>query len=71
MNPKLVLIGGVVIGGIVLSIPFIYSGMKKNDYDTLAQGIQNAKRRGGVWIEEDFKKRKVSSYAERYVKGDY
>jgi len=71
MNGKIVLIGGSIIGALIISIPFIYSGMKQNDYDNLYNGIQNAKRRAGVWIEEDYKNRKVSTYEERYLNGDY
>lgn len=71
MNGKIVLIGGTIIGALIISIPFIYGGMKQNDYDNLYHGIQNAKRRAGVWIEEDYKNRKVYSYEERYLNGDY
>lgn len=71
MNGKIVLILGGIIGVVIVSIPFIYSGMKQNDYDKLYHGIQDAKRRAGVWIEEDFQNRKVSSYSERYLNGDF
>jgi hypothetical protein len=71
MNGKVVLILGSIIGVIIVSIPFIYSGMKQNDYNNLYHGIQDAKRRAGVWIEEDFQNRKLSSYSDRYVHGDY
>lgn len=71
MNGKIVLILGGIIGVIIVSIPFIYSGMKQNDYNNLYDGIQDAKRRAGVWIEEDFRNRKISSYSDRYMNGDY
>ncbi len=71
MNGKIVLILGSIVGVIILSIPFLYSGMKKNDYDNLHHGIQDAKRRAGVWIEEDYKNRRISSYSDRYVNGDF
>lgn len=71
MNNKIFLAIGIVVGLIVISLPFLYSGMKKNDYDNLYHGIQNAKRRAGVWIEEDYKNRKTYSYSDRYMNGDY
>jgi len=71
MNNKIYLAIGGIVGLIVVSLPFVYSGMKQNDYDNLSHGIQNAKRRAGVWIEEDYKNRKTYSYTDRYMSGDY
>ncbi len=71
MNKTLIFIVGGLVTVLLISAPFIYSAMKKNDYNTLANGIQDAKRRAGVWIEEDYRKRKVYSYTDRYVNGDF
>lgn len=71
MDKKIVLIVGGLAAVLVFSVPFIYSAMKANDYNNLLNGIQDAKRRAGMWIEEDYKKRKIETYEEKYLRGDY
>ncbi len=47
--------------------PLLYQAMKKHDYDTLYHGMQNAKRSGGAFVQEEQKPYK--SYAEDYAYG--
>ena len=71
MNKTVILVLGGFAAIIICSLPFIYSGMKAKDYNNLYSGIQNAKRKAGMWIEEDYKNKKVQSYSDRYVRGDF
>lgn len=71
MDKKIILAIGGLAAVLVFSIPFLFSAMKSHDYNNLASGIQNAKKRSGMWIEEDYKNRKVESYEEKYLRGDF
>jgi len=71
MDKKIIFALGGLITVFVVSIPFIFSAMKANDYNTLLNGIQDSKRRAGMWIEEDHKNKKVETYEEKYLRGDY
>lgn len=71
MNKTVIFVVGGLATVLIISLPFIYSSMKASDYDKLYSGIQNAKRRAGVWMEEDHRKKKRYSYTDRYVNGDF
>lgn len=71
MNKTVIFIVGGLATVIIISLPFIYSSMKSSDYDKLYNGIQNAKRKAGVWMEDDHRKRNTYSYSDRYVRGDF
>ena len=47
--------------------PAIFSAMKKKDYDTLYYGMQDAKRAGGAYVQQEDKP--YISYAEKYARG--
>ena len=71
MDKKVILVLGSLVAVLVFCAPFIFSAMKANDYNKLKSGIQDAKRRAGMWIEEDHRGKRVESYEERYLRGDY
>lgn len=48
--------------------PMLFHAMAKKDYDTLYDGIQNAKRAGGSYVQEE--DRPYRSYSERYANGE-
>ncbi len=71
MDKKVILALGGLVTVLVISIPFIFSAMKAHDYNALMHGIQDSKRRAGMWIEEDHRNRRVETYEEKYLRGDY
>lgn len=71
MDKKIIFAVGGLVAVLVVSAPFIFSAMKANDYNNLSNSIQDAKRRAGMWIEEDHRGKKVETYEEKYLRGDY
>ena len=71
MDKKIIFAVGGLVAVLVVSAPFIISAMKANDYNNLLNGIQDAKRRAGMWIEEDHRNKRVETYEEKYMRGDY
>jgi hypothetical protein len=45
----------------------IYNAMKKHDYDTLYNGLQNTKRQAGAFAAE--KEKPYMTYGEKYARG--
>lgn len=71
MDKKIIFAVGGLVAVLVVSAPFIFSAMKANDYNNLLNGIQDAKRRSGMWIDGDHDNRRVETYEEKYMRGDY
>ena len=45
--------------------PFLFRAMAKHDYDTIYQGMRDAKRNAGAFVQEEEKP--YVSYAEDYA----
>ena len=71
MNKTVIFVVGGLATVAIMSAPFIFSAMKAKDFNSIANSMQDAKRRAGVWIDDDIKKRKTYSYTDRYIRGDF